>query len=161
MCSCGCSCSCRCSSNPYLSAGGGILFFCLFFCVPACPRFIKHWCSSVLFPLCNFESSDFISLLSCDYLSVCVCVCVYVGLFAEVYLRFSRGCGGVPRSGGGSGWAPVPFVVYPPSCRGGWFHTTELFLRECSVVVVLCIPLMGHVVIWPRIFHFLLPSVCC
>ena len=29
---------------------------------------------------------------------------------------------GVPRSGGGSGWAPIPFVEYPPSCRGGWFQ---------------------------------------
>jgi len=48
-------------------------------------------------------------------------------VFADVYLRFSRGCGRVPRSGGGSGWAPVPFVVYPPSRRGGWFHKTELF----------------------------------
>ena len=69
------------------------------------------------------ESSDFISLFSCDYLSVYV----YVG-FAEVYLRFSRGCVRVPRSGGGSVWVPVPFVVYPASCRGGWFHTTEVHL---------------------------------
>ena len=70
------------------------------------------------------EISDFITLFSCDCLSVYVCVG-----FAEVYLQISRGCGRVPRSGGGSGWAPVPFVVYPSSCRGGWFHTTELFLR--------------------------------
>ena len=35
----------------------------------------------------------FISLFSCDYLSVYV----YVG-FAEMYLRFSRGCSGVPRT---------------------------------------------------------------
>ena len=35
-----------------------------------------------------------------------------------MYLRFSRGCGRVPQSGGGPGWAPVPFVEYPPSCRG-------------------------------------------
>jgi len=70
------------------------------------------------------EISDFITLFSCD----CLSVYVYVS-FAEVYLQISRGCGRVPRSHGGSGWAPVPFVVYPPSCRSGWFHTTELFLR--------------------------------
>jgi len=43
------------------------------------------------------------------------------------FLWFSRGCGVVPQSGGGSGWAPVTFAVYPPSCRGGWFHTDILF----------------------------------
>ena len=61
-------------------------------------------------------------------------------VFADVYLRFSRGCGRVPRSGGGSGWAPVPFVLYQPSCRGGWFHTTELFYGmfcSCGAVVLL------------------------
>jgi hypothetical protein len=57
------------------------------------------------------------------------------------------------------GWAPAPFVVYPPLCQGGWFYMTELFLQGCSVVVVLCIPLMGRVVIWPRIFHFLLSLI--
>ena len=41
--------------------------------------------------------------------------------------RFLEVVVGSTRSGGGSGWAPVPFVVYRPSCRGGWFHTTELF----------------------------------
>jgi len=88
--------------------------FCLFFCVSACPRFIKHCCRSILFFSVILESSDFMSLFSCDYLSVYI----YLG-FAEVFLRFSRGCGRVPRSGGGSGCAPVPFVVYPPSCRFG------------------------------------------
>ena len=59
---------------------------------------------------------------------------------------------------------PVGFLslLYcsPPSCRGGWFHKTELFLRGCSVVVVLRIPLKGRVVIWSRISPFFLPSVC-
>jgi hypothetical protein len=77
----------------------------------------------------------FIPLFSCDlFKRLCLCG------FAGVYLRFSRDCGRVPRSGGGSGWASVPFVLYPPSCRDGWFHTTELFLPGCSVVVVLRIP---------------------
>jgi len=47
-----------------------------------------------------------------------------IGAALYYFLWFSRGCGRVRRSGGGSGWAPVPFVVYPPSCRSGWFHTT-------------------------------------
>jgi len=51
------------------------------------------------------------------------------------------------------------FVLYPPSCQGGWFYTTELLLRGCSVVVVLLILLRGRVVLWSRIFHFFLPSV--
>ena len=43
---CGCGYSCRCSSNPCFSVGGRglvvyIPLFCLFFCVPACPRFIN------------------------------------------------------------------------------------------------------------------------
>ena len=55
---------------------------------------------------------------------------------------------GSPRSGGGSGWAPVPFVVYPPLCRDGWFHKTSYFTGGvCSLVVVPCIPLRGRVVI--------------
>jgi hypothetical protein len=77
-----------------------------------------------------------------------------------VYLRFTQGCGRLPRNGGGSGWASVPFVLYPPSCRGGWFHMTELFLWGCYVVVVLHIPLRGRVVLQSRISHFFLPSVC-
>ena len=46
-------------------------------------------------------------------------------VFADVYLRFPRGCVTVPQSGGGPGWVPVPFVVLPPSFRGGWFHNNE------------------------------------
>jgi hypothetical protein len=65
-------------------------------------------------------------------------------IFADVYLRFSRGCGRVPQSSGGLGLAPVPFVVYPPSSRGGWFHKTELFLQWCSVVVVLCMLIISE-----------------
>ena len=40
-----------------------IPFVCLYFCVPACPRFIKYRCSTVLLALCNLESSDFVSIL--------------------------------------------------------------------------------------------------
>ena len=32
----------------------------------------------------------------------------------------------VSRIGGGSGVGFHPFVVHPPSCRGGRFHTTAL-----------------------------------
>jgi len=41
--------------------GGGVMYvplYCLLFCVPACPRFIKRWCSSILFPPAILESSD-------------------------------------------------------------------------------------------------------
>ena len=75
-------------------------------------------------------------------------------------LTVYTGCGRVPRNGGGSGWASVPFVLYPPSCQSGWFHMTELFLRGCTVVVVLRILLRGCVVLWSLISHFFLPSVC-
>jgi len=48
-----------------------------------------------------------------------------LGAVLYCFLWISRGCGRVPRSSGGSGWAPVPSVVYTPSCRGGWFHKTD------------------------------------
>jgi hypothetical protein len=73
-----------------------------------------------------------------------MCICGFFG----VYLPLTQGCGKVTRNGGGSGWASVPFALYLPSCRGGWFHTTELFLRLCTVVVVLRVPLRGRVVLW-------------
>ena len=79
-------------------------------------------------------SDAFIPLLAVTYL-------MYVDFFG-VYLRFAQGCGMVPRNGCGSGWASVPFVLYPPCCRGGWFHTTELFLRGCIVVVVMRMSLL-------------------
>ena len=77
-----------------------------------------------------------------------MCIC---GLFG-VYLRFTQGCGRVPRNGGVSGWASVHFVLYTPSCRGGWFHTTELFLRGCFVVVVLRM-LLGVVLYYGLEYH--------
>ena len=71
-------------------------------------------------------------------------------VLAEVYLEFFSGLlvGSLGAVVGRVGLLSL-FVVYPPSCRGGWFHTTELFLRGCSVVVVLCVPLMGCVLVWP------------
>ena len=32
----------------------------------------------------------------------------------------------ISRIGGGSGVGFRPFVVHPPSCRGGRFHTTKV-----------------------------------
>ena len=52
---------------------------------------------------CNLETNVMIPLFSSD-LFKCLCVCG----FSVVYLQFSRDCGRVPRSGGGSGWASVP-----------------------------------------------------
>ena len=68
------------------------------------------------------QSIDFISLFSCD----CLTVYAYMG-FAGVYLQISRGCGRVPRSGDGSGWARVPFVVYPTSCWVDGFTRLSYF----------------------------------
>ena len=61
------------------------------------------------------------------YSSVFLLVFGLLSIVAALYyfLWFSRGCGRVPQCGSGSGWAPVPFVVYPPSYQGGWFHTTS------------------------------------
>ena len=45
----------------------------------------------------------------------------------------------VSRIGGVSGVGFRPFVVHPPSCRGGGFHTTEQFMGcpsyWCCVVI--------------------------
>ena len=60
------------------------------------------------------ESSNFLSLFSCDYLSVCV----YVGL-AEVYLQFSRGCWSGPLERWWVGLGSCPFCSVP-SFVPGW-----------------------------------------
>ena len=36
-----------------------------------------------------------------------------------------------------------PFVLYPPSCRGGRFYTTEQFMGV-FVSLVLCCHFLGH-----------------
>jgi len=48
----------------------------------------------------------------------------------------------VPWIGGGSGVVFRPFVVLPPSCWGGRFHTTEQFMGV-SVLLVLCCHFLG------------------
>ena len=96
---------------------------------------LEYWCRFVLLFL-QFGINAITPLFSCDLIK-CLCLSGFFG----VYLRLTQGCGKVTRNGGGSGWASVPFVLYPPYCRGGWFHTTELFLRGYTVVVVLRIPL--------------------
>jgi len=44
----------------------------------------------------------------------------------------------VSRIGGGSGVGFRPFVVHPPSCQGGRYHTTEQFYGgDCLTGAVL------------------------
>ena len=50
----------------------------------------------------------------------------------------------VSRLGGESGVGFRPFVVYPPSCRGGWFHTTEQFCGDVRLIGAV-FPLLGVV----------------
>jgi len=95
--SCGCGYSCRCSSSSYFSAGGGEGWGWGVFLLPVYSSAFLIGADLYYFLSAILESSDFLSLFSCDYLSVCD----YVG-FAEVYLQFSQGCGRVPQSGGGT-----------------------------------------------------------
>jgi len=52
------------------------------------------------------------------------------GAVLYCFLWFSRGCARILPVGGGSGWALVLFVVYPPSCRVGWFHAILLYIED-------------------------------
>ena len=44
----------------------------------------------------------------------------------------------VSRIGCGSGGLGLrPFVVYPPSCWGGGFHTTECYINVILIILIL------------------------
>jgi hypothetical protein len=69
-------------------------------------------------------------LLVFKNLAIAVCVCD-----AEYYLQILCGCLS-PGSAVGQGLRP--FVVYPPSCRGGGFYTTEQFMGVFVSLVLCC-----------------------
>ena len=70
---------------------------------------------------------------------------------AEYYLQILCGCLS-PGLVVGQGFHP--FVVYPPSCRGGRFYTTEQFMGV-FISLVLCCHFWGHVLALFRIFCYL------
>ena len=62
--------------HPTHTSQRGVPLYCLFFCVLACPRVIKHWFSSILFPLvfsrlwCGSSERRWVGLGSCHFCSV-------------------------------------------------------------------------------------------
>jgi len=66
---------------------------------------------------------------------------------------------GLPDQRWVKGLSLCPFVVYPPSCWGGRFHTTEQFMGV-SVLLVLCCHFWGHVLTLFQIFCYFSTFAC-
>jgi len=75
-----------------------------------------------------------------SFLSILLPSCFVFGLLSigaalYYFLWFSRGCGRVPRSGGGSGWVPVPFVVDQVSTHTIVMHMGSLMYKVTCIIL--------------------------